>query len=486
LFTDTAGERVLPMPGDIVRVVPVGAPASEVLELTVPILTAAGDPDADTVSGDVTPGGILQVRVRDAIQRSAGGGPGPGGGGNQVRMEQPEIGADGSWSFDFRPDFDVLPGTEMFALYRVPSGHLVQRTRYVPLVNAQIGGANVCGFTEPRQTVQSTLRDDASSTLATGSSQAGYGSRYGFELLDAASKAVMTEGGQTVTTRLAGEDVALELPELTITINWDNLLAEIEGGAPGTMVNIYRPAGACLVTQNRQVQPGRFNQEGVARTRAFGMDPGEGFEVALFTEDGHRMYRHVYRTLGQVYVDTDRVSGIATPGQEVTVTLLDGAGAERAAAVTVADSDGRFTVRFTGAAGAELASRPGDVVRLEGSGETPEIAVEPLSVDWSEGSPVFGMASPGRAVTLQLALEDLPDITVTMVSDQDGAFGFGPDDVPPRAAWSMADVMGARAVIETDNGHQIVAQVGEEPDVPLPPVIGGDRTVFLPIAFNRR
>jgi hypothetical protein len=472
---NAAGERVIPAVGDQLTVEPLEGEPDAPLELVVPELTITYDVQTNAMGGRAAPGGALIFTARDVIERM---GIGPA-----QRRAQPTIAADGTYAVQLMPPYDVVPGTQMVALYRLASGHLVQRTRYAPLLNVQYGGANVCGFTLPREDVSARLAGADGTTLAEGQELAGYDSRYALQLKSPDGKLAVTAEGLTVSATLDGKPASVTLPPVTVTVDWAT--GRVTGTGPANSIfQVLRPARGCLDTAPRASQPGMIGRNGQFALNVQGLDPGEGFEIAFFTAEGHRYYRHVFRSLAQIYVHTDLVTGRATPSTPVTVVLTDAGGVERGRAVTVATPNGYYLVHLVDASGNPAKSEPGDKIRLEASGENPEIMVEELRFDWSPGEAIVGTAPAGREVRITVTLKSGDTVNFPLPTDASGAFQFRAEDVPPRSAWGLDDVTAVRAVIDTPNGHQIIADTAPpgEPGPIEPPV--RDNRIYLPRAMR--
>lgn len=482
LVLESGGNRPLVNPGDRLVLRSTAAPA-DAITLVIPELTVAGDKDANTVAGRATPGGVLALQVQATFPRAGGGGPGGGGpgGGGQTRNVRPTINADGTWSTGFQPPYDVVPGTRMTALYREPSGHLVERIRHVPIANVQHGGGNVCGLALPRDAVEATQLAAGGATLASSRGTVGYDGGFEMTLEDANGDPTRTTGGQTVRAKLGAETVDVALPEITVAVTWGQ--AQIQGTGPAnTPYFILRPARNCLDLEQRFTFGGQTGDDGsFSANAAFGVDPGDGFELAFYTAEGHRYYRHVFRALGQVYVSTEWVRGRTTPLGPVTVILSSAAGSERARATTTADSDGSFEARFL-QGGNPVVIQPGDTVRLDASGETPDIAVEKLAFDWSRGDIVTLEGPPSRSVQMALGIEGRDPLIFNITTDAAGRWQFTAADVPPRAGWTLDDIVGVRAMIVTPNEHQIISEAGEAPEPPPDPEIPG--RIYMPLTVK--
>lgn len=478
--------RVLPKTGDTVVVVD---PASrEKIELKVPELTVAGDTTTETFSGRALPGGSLNLQASNAFPRpGGGGGPGMGGGGGGNRFGQPTINPDGSWTLTFpQPAYNIRPGTRMFALYREPGGHLIERTRYIPIASVQHGGGAVCGYTDPRIAVGSTLVDAGGATLGAATGTSDYNSSFEMVMTGAKDAVVRSAAGQTAKVKLGAATVDVPLADVSIEVVWGQ--GQLRGTAPGgSTLLVRRPADSCLAAAGGG---GGFGPGGGAFAiqvpdtgqfqvpAAFNMTPGDGIEVAWYTPNDHRVYRHIFRALGQVYVSTDKVGGRATPNTPVVITVLNGT-TERGKVEVVADAEGHFLATLKGADGKPLLIQPGDTVKLDGSGESPSIAVEKLAFDWSPGDVIALEAVPGKTVQMSLAIKDQQDVTFPITTDANGKWRFTAADIPPRAGFTLNDIEGVRAVIQTPNEHEIIFEAGVLPDTPVEPPVRTPK-IFLP------
>ena len=487
ILRGTDGERTVPMINDRIIVQAVDDPLAESLELIIPELTVDGDVDADTIGGRATPGSLLTFAVRDGIGRSFFGGGGGGGGGGAFgaqRVGQPEINEDGTWGGEaFLPPFDVRAGTYMQTVLREPSGHRALRFRYVPMLNIQHGGAGVCGFARPRDSVSVNVADGSGASVGSARTTADYDSTWNSSL-SSGSDPVFTESGNVASAMLGSEAVEVALPDITVSVDWE--ADQVSGTGPaGEQILVVRPARGCLDLENRFIFGTTVNPAGEYQINNLpgpDRDPGEGIEIAWYDEAGHRVYRLVYRSLGQIYVRTDRVAGRATPNSPVQIIVTGADGSEKGRASAFAGDEGYFDSLVADSGGTPIVILPGDIVRLSASGEDVDVQVEELSFDWSPGSEISGKAVPGRLVGMRLVLADGDVVDVSRVADDSGFFFFGRADVPPRADWTMADVRGVLAVVVTDNQHQIVAATGDIGDLePIePPVIGGDTTIYMP------
>ncbi|MFQ5460077.1 MAG: hypothetical protein ACE5EL_04730, partial [Anaerolineae bacterium] len=474
-FVDSRGQPVEPAVGDEVRVF-TAEPDRPVLSMTVPELALDWDTEARRIMGRATYGGLLQVNLLEGFIEL-----GPGGGFAAI---QPDIAPDNTYSAQLPGNVQLDPGTRLLGIYRLPVGHIAIRNTAVPLVNVQHGGDNVCGVAPPRARVDAELLD-AGAPVASGGATTRTNTQYSLRLADGAGAAVAATAGQTVRATVSGQAYEVTLPELTLNVDWAQGIVT-GSGPPRQRVSVFVPATNCLGPANRD-----FTSASVTRTRGDGtftlnpsaMDPGDGFEISFELESGHRFYRDVFRSLGQVFVHTARLTGRANPLSEVSAVLLAADGSEKARAQGRADGEGYFGLEFPG-----VMSDPGDTVQLSASGENPEIVVEDLSFDFSDASGVTGSAPPDREVRIDLELTDGRLLRVEQTTSGLGVFQFGQRDIPPRANWTFSDVVRVRVTLPTPNGHEIVAEaVLDRPEPtprPTPPPPKGGAQIFLPWAGN--
>jgi hypothetical protein len=371
------------------------------------------------------------------------------------------------------------PGTLVTGTYRLPEGHIAVRNTAVPLVNVQQGGDNVCGVAPPNQALTGRLlRGGAPEGSAQTVSEPN--TMYAMHLKDSAGRSASTAISDTVEVVVGGETISVELPRVDLTVDWPT--GAVQGSGPANqLVAAFIPATDCLGPARRDFTSAmvtRANQQGQFALQTGTLDPGTGFEVAFELASGHRVYRHVFRSLGQVFVHTSRVTGRANPSSPVTLVLEDAGGAQLAQVAGAADGDGWYDLSFPGAQ-----IDPTNVVRLSASGEDPRIAVEDLTLDFSVQGGVSGTAPRDRNLELKLELADGRLLIVDLVSTGVGEYSFGTADIPPRADWDFGDVATARVTLPTANGHEIVAEVVLEV-VPPTPQPGGGFKIYLPSTMS--
>jgi hypothetical protein len=207
-----------------------------------------------------------------------------------------------------------------------------------------------------------------------------------------------------------------------------------------------------------------------------------GVEIAFYTDDDHRWFRHIRNLALDMYVRTPRVGGLANALDQVTLTLSSG-GSQTASAATAADGFGRFAADLADEVGAPVRMQPGDTLTATAGGQPVSVQVPDLSFDWSDAAgTVIGRAPAGSPVQLLLRLSWGQVLSIDLTADAAGGFKFGPSDVPPRATWDMDDVTAVRVVMPLPGGHRAIDQTaGFDSPGPQRP---GNR-IYLPSALKQ-
>ncbi len=468
---DPAGTPVVPQPGDLVEVLAPGAEVHKAISMTVPLLEIDLEAVAARLDGRATPGGRLEVSFDEHYPIWDGRGFG---------STVPQIQPDGTWRADFGRPVMFRPSARFEARYTEPGGHIALRRRTVPIVNVQHGGSNVCGLADPGTAIEVSALDAGGRTRMSGAAAAGADTRYMLALRDPIGAVLATDAGMTIRTLIEGRTVSVTLPALSIVVDWATGAAEGVGPRRADYV-VSAPAFGCFGDGSEEaqldVESGQTDDDGGFSIDALQLDPdAPGLEIAFRTREGHRYYRQVFRSFVQVFIRSHRVTGRATPLSPVAAVLLDSRGARLAQGSAVADSDGRFELRLADDDAQPVLAEAGDHLRIEASGESPEIQVEPLDFDFSP-SGIEGMAPIGREVRLVLTLDDRRVMTLTRQSDDRGRWVFVPAMVPPRADWTFDQIEHVRAELETPGGHVIIAETAGEARRP---------TVYLPWADGAR
>ncbi len=479
-FFDDDGDRIQLREGDSITVLPLSGSASSPLRLTIPKLDLTWDLDSDVVGGSASAGGSLILLATNAYARAGTLG---------ISQAWPPIGADDAFRADFVPAPDVRPGTRLIAVYRPESGNYVVHQRTVPILNAEIAGPNVCGFGAPNEAVTGLLAND-DEDRATFADVARFDGYLDASWADGDQAPLASRIADRATVRLVPEEdpVRMSLPPVTLAVDWQN--GQVSGTGPPNTDLYLGAAQPCA----QQQTPGilqinvsfpfttRTDDDGNFQSGLPGAAFGSGLEVAVFDEADHRAFRQVIQPRVGIFLGENRVDGRAGPLVDVTLTLLGESSQERGRTAVVADVNGAFQGRLVDGASEPVLIAPGETIRLEVNGDSEDIPLENVDFDWSPGAAVIdGTAPAGRSFVLALRMDTGAMITINRQADQTGRFSFGENDVPPRAPWSMDDVVGVRMILPVEGGHQINRQTanfnGGAP-------VRDSRTVFLPWANN--
>jgi len=487
--------------GDALNVEAPAAEGNRLVDLVIPELSIDLDRALRVVRGRAVPGGGLRLSAEARYPRAlfAEG---------QSWSTGATIAPDGTYQAVLPPVAergpDLRPGQVFGAAYSLPSGHRVERVRIVPIASIHLGGAEVCGVGAPWTQASAELLGADGTRLGRGSTRAGGDGNYSLILRDDLGRPVRSAAGQRVSATLGVEVVVVDLPDAAVSVRWDtpragsnDRVSTLTGHGPGGWdAYVTAPSTACLAPARPGgplPQEAMTTEDGAIRPMTlpaslghFGLErrpvpAGGAVELAFFTSHGHRYYLRADRGKIVAYAGTARVQGHAVPVSPIRLVLEDAGGLPRASAEALADPEGAFEARLLDDARRPVAMAPGDRLVLATETGDEALAIEPLDLDVSVASGLFGQAPPGRAVLVVLRLGDGRHVTATRIADSEGRFTYGVSDRPPRADWTFADVVSARAVLRSEPGHELVADTQEQTTDPTP---HDGRRAYLPRAVR--
>ncbi len=435
--------------------------------ITVPDIEFAGSLNPSIVSGRVTVGGVLGLYTSLPFRHTFADGVDFAGVGQLVPS------GDGTFTVrtaDLTQPARLYPGSKIRALYRLPSGHMIRRTRYVPFANVEVGGSRVCGYATPGTPVVVRVLDNTGTVRATAEAVADSYSRYELLLHDISGESYLTHPGSQVLVMAGSEELAVEVSSMVsaITGQAGPHAVALGGRAPaGRSIYLTWPVTGCftgaflddpiLVSANT-IDYRSTNAEGLWHATVEPLRPGQGLEVALYTETGHRLFQTAVQPQARIYLYTNRVTGVAAPGADIAVTLVGPDAREKAKAVTEFDPSGHYVALLADERGELVPVLPGDTV-VESGSEERRTTVEPVEVDWSDRTGLIGNTTADRPVHVEFDLSDRRMASFDRTSDSAGRFMFSPDTIPSRAMWGFSDVTAVRAIITAANGNEIAAEV---------------------------
>ncbi len=476
---DQRGQIVVPRPGDTVTVRSVAAGKSEELPLTVPELSFKIDVANQTVIGRASPGGLLHIQAL-GTEWPREGVEGVGIAGNVA----PAITPDGSWQAqggDFlRDPVTIRPGHEVRATYQLADGNLVQLGQHAFMVNVELGGVHVCGVGPRGSNVSAELTDGAGDVIGAAQSVIDQTERFRFVLRDGQSEPVAAEPGQVIRVSTSGKMEQFTLPESSLAVDWTSSLsgqgapvARVSGTGPlHTRLYALAPADDCFSGTDLYDGAWLYSEQNGSdpafTTVVAYQGPGRGIQTAFYLPSDHRVYRQAVRAQARIFVNTDRITGRASSGQQVTLTLQGASGTGHTGAVTNADANGRFDQQMRDMDGASVVIRPGDLVRLETRDSLSDILVEPLTFDFGGIGGLIGVTKPNSTVGITFRFADGSTRWFERQAATDGRFRFGAEDVPIREGWTLGDVQHVELVLPVAGGHEIVAEATTGRPLPAP------------------
>lgn len=481
---DVGGHPLVPEEGDDL-VVSTGL-LTETMRITVPRFEARLDMANKTVAGFAEGDGPVSVSVQPTFRVA-------------IEDNNPNDGRaatvpDKTGQFNI-PFAEILsgdtqplmpsPGAEFKIRHLLAGGMFVQRSAYVPLINVEHGGSQVCGIAPPLKRVTAELRNDRGSTLAAGTGVTGSDARFSIRLRDASGQPKRAGMSQTLAVQVDGMDVKVILPQLKTSVE------------PGVIVptqsalSLYRISGVSsaytdyFVTEPLKgcftglmlgsTDDGRTGRDGAFSTVVNPPVPGDGVEIAFRTGAGQRYFRHLRRLRLDAYVGTAMLTLLGTAGSSVDVELRR-ADQVLASQSVILDEDGRGRVDFRSVAGKIVVLQAGDRIQANDGVTSEHLDLIALSIDGDAATGLFGRTDPRQRLAFQLRLRDGRTPNLQVEADLSGTFRFRDAELPPRRDWSMADVTTFMVLAPDPSGHRTVVE-GRLGADPADPKI---RRLFLP------
>lgn len=438
---------------------------SKPIDMTIPELTLELSTTAGTAHGRATPGGHLLLEAEALFRRS----------GSQ-RTESygyasVDVGSEGSYSVAASAFTDAIrlhPGLSILAQYRQPSGHLVITRRAVPILNAQIHGARLCGFGPADSLVDMTI-----TTAGTETGRArGMTDRHGtFDLsvLSNTGDETAIQPGDTISARLGSAQVELVLPRFDVDVYWDDRtqtrgarVSKVSGsGPPLTQLYVDDPAGECLAglsSRRTQLMRGGTDRFGTFTMVFDSQAPGNGAQLSFYDKSEHRVYYQIRKSLIRAHVGTDRVSGYLPALSTARILLRDASGQVVAESTVSSDSDGMYDSHMVAETGDPVHLQQSDRIELYADDGDTRMTVERLDIDFSEEDGLDVFTNPNEQIDAIIRLADSRQVAVQLTGDGNGRAGLREHDVPDREGWSLDDIRFARLSVSSENGHETVLE----------------------------
>lgn len=453
------------------------------LMLTVPDLSVTADAESGLVHGRASPTGALWLGTIPVFERPRR----PGVEAEYQWGARPHVLPSGEYSHQLglTDRNELVPGYQIVARYVSHSGHVVIARHFIAIVNLQVGGASLCGYTAPAVDVRAELRGVDSAVVAAVRTSADDSGRYSTELLGTDGEQVTVEEGHSLKVWLGEAAVEFQVPSLQLEADWSGALS----GNTLPDRDIARTTireGGCFAAARGPTGSKRGLDTASYTSDSSGdfhwlvppSEPGQGFELAVAVDGGHRVYRQVLRGLAEVYLFSNEVAGVASPHTKAEITVTHPHSGPIGTGDCRALSSGTYRCMVDNSIGQAISLGPTQEVELTASDEEQLITVEKIDFDFDTSMGVLGVAPPHRRVELRLVLKDGRTRTVPLVSDASGAFAFSESDLPPRSDWTLNNVVGIHAALATPNGHWIVR-------ASIVPHQTRAEPVFVPLAVSR-
>ncbi len=406
------GNPVTMAPGDTLRILQVGAPPREI---EIPNLTADVDVESDTVAGTGPAGAQIEAEIRS---------------GDQVLSRSATVGSDGRWSIDVSDPggADVLAvGSSEAQLsmrsadnYRFSTRAADFRSRLTMNAN-QIGGRASAGTQialaiqtaegqnleyEPVMAVDGQWSLELGPSFGPGPIGPGPGQGPPSHRIAAGDQLTFTQTGGPMD---ADRSWTVTLPEIQLDVDPQSETVSGNGPADVQMGIEARSVWNEEADASATTAPdGSFSVD-----LSESVDLGPGWRVSAWwqtSEAALTVAGSAIIPVVQAGVDVPTLSGLAQPGQRITVTLSSSAGQQKSRQITRAGSDGRFGVQHRAPAGGGvmllgggIPAEQGDRIEVELTAGDPLVFTVPelTAVTNAISDTVSGSAPAGQRMRLE-------------------------------------------------------------------------------------
>jgi hypothetical protein len=468
---DTAGEPVLPRPGDLIAVT-VG---DDHVEMVMPDVSLVVDPESDTVHGRIAPNRSGRLVVRRSLSPEFS---------PTVNVASDSTGA---FAYDFSGVFDIRPQDLVLVGFDTADGAYLRYERSAPGIVLDLTRAEVQGATPQAGDVTITLRSGPQVRFTATTSTDKVGS---FNLvLEGHGAVVYPQPGDELTVRPAGAGaplVQLTVPDLSLAVDRVERVVRGQSSAGGTLLlrasapafavrdatGLYGEAMMRVKPSDRFEVAAKDFRSGPDNTPSpLALRRGQQIEARLVLASGHQIVRRTTIPMVNVAYGGAQACGFGDPGQAVAVTVPRGARGDLAAVGEVG-RDGRFEVLLRDGAGKPGVTEAGQLVQTQVDGDEMSLNVPAISAraDWvTTPSPGWGLPAaritgtgPARAeyhITLPTAT-DAPCFAAASsyrlyatygTTSRAGAFDTLVDSIPPGRA--------IEAAFYDANGNRVFSRV---------------------------
>jgi hypothetical protein len=384
-FVDLDGLPVPLVSGDRLRLRENG---TSTLDAKVPELSVDGNVDSDIVSGTAPAGLEVVVEAYNLLP---------------LQPVSMTVLADAAGRFvaAFAGQFDLTDNSTV----RVTVQQAVLTTRLERSLGEQVQvrlyGATVLGLGPTGATVRGTLRGSGAAHKGAGEAAAGFLGFFTIDLLNPVGEPVMVEPGDTLALDFVGlKQLEWRIPELTATP--DGTTDIVAGLAPAGSTVAVSAAGTTL-----SAIAGSDGRYAASFAGSVDLEPGSSGQSVTTVGSNLTVARSWGITRLSLLLGSDTVTGVASAGPPLRLTLVAADGAQLASTTVQPTAGGlfgggaTFSARFVDGAGSGVVVASGQTLRFSRPGEDFAILVPPLSaaVDLPADK-VTGTAPPGAQVNV--------------------------------------------------------------------------------------
>lgn len=388
-LTDSLGKPLRLAPGDVI----VATVGDELVELAVAPLEGVIHVADDLVAGRTAPNTPVTISVSN-----------PSGGGGERGITSDGT---GTFALDFTGTADIQYNDRIRLVASI-GRHWASRAIGAPGVLLDLGAATIAGSIEPSVTAHIALvRAGAIVGSATVRTED-----------DATFEALIRDLSGRPAPPVAGDRIVVSAPEADaereIELDVPELLIALDAGSD--RISGRAPAGAALEIAfahafdegalQRALEIGADGTWDAGEIDAFDVKPGTRATARLRLPSGHLVRRSTVLPVLNIAFGQDIVCGQADPLAPLSIRALGSDGAERSSASVIADGDGIFTARLSGAGGGRIALDEGQtVVATVGGGEI-RVPIDGFTAQLdSARSVISGTVRAGAHVTLVAPLD---------------------------------------------------------------------------------
>ncbi len=374
-----------------------------VVDIVIPAVDIELDTQSDHVRGTAVADAAIEIEVLRLVDH------------NFIARTSHSLVADAAGRFDAAlAGFDLRAGDTARVTTVLPEGHQLSATKTSPWIYVRLDNGSVTGETRPSEEIQVRLVR-AGTTIGQAVGTTDVLGAFGLDLVDSGGDPVLPRDGDTVIVSQEGQPTLADLRLDVRDIEFDWSLEEDRVfGSADPNVDI-----ALRIESTYLAQDGTGSENSTSKTRSAadghwevdlrlkrgGVMPGMRLEAVQILPSGHRVGRQRYVPQVDVQLDGPSVDGRGDALVDVDAELLDATGAVLGRGDGHSDGDGRFRIRVSNAAGAQVRIDTGAELRVALAGREHRLVL-----------PMFGLTVTSWVPSTRIALQALPNQAIDLWS----------------------------------------------------------------------